>query len=189
MSIQLERLLEADLLFGLAVRFFGVFAVLLVLMLFMYASGWVFRRYMGGEKDPAAAAQAERGGALPDVPTRVSGVSSSPGDDVAPVSGEVAAVVALCIRDSAASLAATGLPVPGETAAAIALALSAHPGEDSIPLHRHGSVAPAAFFPSRDCREQSPWTLLGRQESLSRNDPWTGRRSADREPTNREPKV
>jgi Na+-transporting methylmalonyl-CoA/oxaloacetate decarboxylase gamma subunit len=41
----LDRLMEPELIFGLAVRFFGVFAVLIILMAFMYLSGWLFTRY------------------------------------------------------------------------------------------------------------------------------------------------
>ena len=39
-----ERLSNPEVLFGLAVRFFGVFIVLIIVMIVLYLSGWVFQR-------------------------------------------------------------------------------------------------------------------------------------------------
>jgi len=188
LHFELERMLEAKLLFGLAVRFFGVFAVLILLMVILYATGWFFSRYMTGEKKTP---QGQGEGASPAASTTekpVQATDASPAAMEAPVSGEVAAAIALGIRESAGSLAASGFPVAGEVAAAVAMALSAHPGAHLFPLQHYGTMD-SASRPSGGDHQESPWKLLGRQEAISRNNPWTGRRRTDRETTNREPKV
>ena len=40
----LERLSNPEVLFGLAVRFFGVFAVLIIVMIVLQLTGWFFQR-------------------------------------------------------------------------------------------------------------------------------------------------
>jgi len=183
----LERLMNPELLFGLAVRFFGVFVVLIVLMLILYLSGWILQRFAAAA-GPAGAAPPPRKQAAPGPAPRPSkGSAAAPAEPSAPaVSDETAAVIALCIQASLedGSLAAGVGPSHDEVAAAVALALSDPCLEPVLSPQRYGTPEPLAA--SGGGVRESPWKLLGRQEAFSRNDPWAIRRAGDREPTHRE---
>jgi hypothetical protein len=185
MQPYLERLLDPQLLFGLAVRFFGVFIVLGILMAFLFLTGWIFSR-MGERKKKEVSGGPSTRGSDEGEPVRVPVPNTSSPDAGEPVPEEVAAVVALSLHEAAGLRAASGFPVSGETAAAVALALSDPRNEHpfSGPHHRTTDLPPFG----RDYRE-SPWKLLGRQEAVSRNNPWTGRPRTGREITHREHKA
>jgi len=182
MELQLERLLDEQLYFGLMVRFFGVFVVLGILMAFLYLSGWIFSRMGDRDKKEASGGPSTKGsGTGKPVPVPAPDISCL--DSREPVPEEVAAVVARSLHQAAGVRAASGFLVSGETAAAVALALSDPRNEHpfSGPHHRTTDLPPIG----RDYRE-SPWKLLGRQEAVSRNNPWTGRPRTGREITHRE---
>jgi hypothetical protein len=184
----IERLLEPELLFGLTVRFFGVFAVLIILMAVLYISGWLFTKYRDKEKETNSGGHSGTPAATekyppPPPPAADTALMKTPGSVA---SGEEATAIALCIRESLEDGSLVVSEPPSEAAVAIALALSDRSGDHIIPLQSYGTPDP---LPSGSGRRESPWKLLGRQEAISRNDPWTGRWSAGRVTTNRERKT
>ena len=189
MNIYLERLLNEELLFGLVIRFLGVFAVLFILMMIMYATGRLFRWYDDRGKKAAAPVpppEGEDGDSLPVGPVPI---PVHPGShETAPPPGEVVAAVALAIEHAGASLPASGLPVTGEVAAAIAMALPAGPRalrERAGRPELSGDAASVLLQTGR-VPDHSPWKILGRQDAFLGGEPWGARRRADRNPTDRE---
>jgi len=142
-----ERLSNPEVLFGLAVRFFGVFIVLIIVMIVLYLSGWVFQRLekKGQEpSSPAGPASSPPKPAPPETPTEA--VGTSPGSAVP---DEVAIAIALAM-------------VPDEVAVAVALALTEAVEErGSVPLSSTRGSTPSA------CEQPgSAWKLVGRQQGL-----------------------
>jgi len=138
----MERLSNPEVLFGLAVRFFGVFIVLIIVMIVLYLSGWLFQRLEEKEKAPPS----------PPKPTPqktpTGAVGTSPGSTVP---DEVAAAVALAM-------------VPDEVAVSVALALNEAAEEQGLaprPFAQAG--APASWE-----EPGGAWKLMGRQQALCR---------------------
>jgi hypothetical protein len=178
METYMQRLMEPELLFGLAVRFFGVFTVLIILMLVLYLSGWIFTRYKEKKEQQGSGGPSGTSGTTEKTPIRGAASGAPSMETTAPqASGEAAAAIALCVQESLAdgSLVASKVPAEDEVAAAIALALSDSSTDQVFPQQRYGSPAP--FLPQGNGHRESPWKLLGRQEAISRNNPWTGRRA------------
>jgi len=89
----MERLSNPEVLFGLAVRFFGVFIVLIIVMTVLYLTAWVFQRLEKKEEvalSPADPASSPLKSAPQETPTEA--VSTSPGSTVP---DEVAIAIAL----------------------------------------------------------------------------------------------
>ena len=145
----MERLSNPEVLFGLAVRFFGVFIVLIIVMIVLQLSGWLFQRLDKKAQEappPADPAPSPPKSTPQETPTEA--VSASPGSTVP---DEVAIAIALAM-------------VPDEIAAAVALALTEAVEErGSVPLlSTHGSTPSAWEQPG------SAWKLMGRQQALFR---------------------
>jgi hypothetical protein len=143
----MERLSNPEVLFGLAVRFFGVFIVLIIVMIVLYLTGWIFQRIE--EKEQEAASADDKGGPPHPTPTGTSAeaVGTSPGSDVP---GEIAAAVALSM-------------VPDEVAVAVALALNETAEERGLALR----LSAQAGVPAAWEEPGTAWKLVGRQQSLS----------------------
>ena len=145
----MERLSNPEVLFGLAVRFFGVFIVLIIVMIVLYLSGWVFQRM---EEKAQAASSPPSPPPSPPKPapqeTPTEPVQTSSGSAV---SDEVAIAIALAM-------------VPDEVAVAISLALTEAVEE------RGSAPALSALGSTPTAWEQpgSAWKLVGRQQGLFR---------------------
>lgn len=179
----LERLTNPDLIFGLAVRFFGVFLVLIIVMIGIWLVGLLFvwmeqssKKKISGSL-PEGLPVTEKGLAKPRK-TAEQGTQSD-------VPEEVAAVVALHLQESeeGAALVAEGGPVQGEVAAAISLSLARYLEEQGSGLPAAGRLPPIHEHSPHRQDQESPWKLLGRQETFSRRNPlpsakagnWRGR--------------
>jgi Na+-transporting methylmalonyl-CoA/oxaloacetate decarboxylase gamma subunit len=139
LSHALERLSHPEVLFGLAVRFFGVFIVLTIVMVILQLVGTVFKRLeTGTEETPSPAARARPPGAA----------ATSPDSRVP---DEVAVAVALAL-------------VPDEVAVAVALALAEAADEHGVAPR----LAARAVYPPDRQEPGSAWKLLGRQQALYR---------------------
>jgi hypothetical protein len=145
----MERLSNPEVLFGLAVRFFGVFIVLIIVMIVLHLSGWLFQRLEKKTEEPSSpAAPASSPPKSTPQATPTEAVSTSPGSTVP---DEVAIAIALAM-------------VPDEVAVAVALALTEAVEErGSVPLLSTPGSTPAAWeIPG------SAWKLVGRQQGLFR---------------------
>jgi hypothetical protein len=144
-----ERLSNPEVLFGLAVRFFGVFIVLIIVMIVLHLSGWMFQRIEKKAQEappPADPAPSPPKSTPQETPTEA--VSASPGSTVP---DEVAIAIALAM-------------VPDEVAVAVALALTETVEErDSLPLLSTRGSTPTAWE-----QPGSAWKLVGRQQGLFR---------------------
>ncbi len=142
-----ERLSNPEVLFGLAVRFFGVFIVLIIVMIVLYLSGWVFQRLeKKAQEAPSSADPATSPPKSTPQETPTEAVSTSPGSTVP---DEVAIAIALAM-------------VPDEVAVAVALALTEAVEErGSVPLLSTRGSTPAAWE-----QPGSAWKLVGRQQGL-----------------------
>lgn len=144
-----ERLSNPEVLFGLAVRFFGVFIVLIIVMIVLHLTGWVFQRIDKVRQKTPAPADAERPspGSPPEkAPDRA--VHAPPGSTVP---DEVAIAVALAL-------------VPDEVAVAVALALAeAVESKGLSPRLTVRTGAPAGWE-----EPGTAWKLVGRQQALFR---------------------
>lgn len=142
-----ERLSNPEVLFGLAVRFFGVFIVLIIVMIVLYLSGWVFQRLeQKAQEAPPPADPAPSPPKSTPQKTPTEAVSTSPGSTVP---DEVAIGIALAM-------------VPDEVAVAVALAFTEAVEErGSMPFLSTRGSTPAAW-------EQPgiAWKLVGRQQGL-----------------------
>jgi Na+-transporting methylmalonyl-CoA/oxaloacetate decarboxylase gamma subunit len=137
----LERLSNPEVLFGLSVRFFGVFIVLTIVMLAIYLVGRVFVKLEESQNQTSSPAAPERPSPLePVIPPRESTVPD-----------EVAVAIALSL-------------VPDEVGVAVALAL-AEAVKEGIPAPL--LCAPPAGPAPRE-EPGSAWRLLGRQQALFR---------------------
>jgi hypothetical protein len=145
----MERLSNPEVLFGLAVRFFGVFIVLIIVMIVLHLSGWVFQRLeKKAQEAPPSADPAPSPQKSTPQKTPTEAVSTSPGSTVP---DEVAIAIALAM-------------VPDEVAAAVALALTEAVEErGSMPLPSTRGSTPAAWE-----QPGSAWKLVGRQQGLFR---------------------
>lgn len=143
----MERLSNPEVLFGLAVRFFGVFIVLIVVMIVLYLSGWVFQRLeKKAQEAPPSAGPAPTPPKSTPQETPTEAVSTSPGSTVP---DEVAIAIALAM-------------VPDEVAVAVVLALTEAVEErGSVPLLSIRGSAPTAWE-----QPGSAWKLVGRQQGL-----------------------
>jgi hypothetical protein len=145
----MERLSNPEVLFGLGVRFFGVFIVLIIVMIVLYLTGWVFQRMerkteeASSPTDPAPSPPEPEPTSV-ETPTGV--VSTSPGSTVP---DEVAIAIALAM-------------VPDEVAVAVALALNEATEAQSL------APRPLAQAGARTAWEEpgSAWKLVGRQQAL-----------------------
>jgi hypothetical protein len=149
LSQVMERLSNPEVLFGLAVRFFGVFIVLIIVMIILYLTG---RLFQGFDKTTEEAPSPAGTGKPPPKPTpqetHTEAVSASPGSAVP---DEVAIAVALAL-------------VPDEVAVAVALALAEAAEETGLaprPFAQTGT--PTAWE-----EPGSAWKLVGRQHALFR---------------------
>lgn len=145
----MERLSNPEVLFGLAVRFFGVFIVLIIVMMVLYLTGWLFQRLeRKAEEVPSPADPVSPPPKPTPQETPTQAVSASPGSAVP---DEVAVAVALSL-------------VPDEVAVAVALALTEAVEEKGL--------APRLFAQTgaRTAWEEpgSAWKLVGRQHALFR---------------------
>ena len=142
-----ERLSNPEVLFGLAVRFFGVFIVLIIVMIVLYLSGWVFQRLEKKAQEPSSPAGPASSPPKPtpqETPTEA--VSTSPGSTVP---DEVAIAIALAM-------------VPDEVAVAVTLALTEAVEErGAVPL-----LSTRASTPAASEQPGSAWKLVGRQQGL-----------------------
>jgi len=188
LQLDLSRLLETKLLGGLALRFFGVFVVLGILMVVLYITGWFFHRFLSGDRETPEK-EALPSGAPPVEGSAMARDALAGTAEASSVTGDVAAAIVLGLREAARSVASSGFPVAGEVAAAVALALSAGSGEGALPVLRAGDAPHAAGPHSGWGARESAWKLIGRQEAVSRNNPCADRRFTDRETTNRESKA
>ncbi len=137
-----ERLSNPEVLFGLAVRFFGVFIVLIIVMIVLYLSGWIFQRLE--EKAQAASSPASP---TPSPP--------KPAPQEAPTQR---------IQTS------SGSAVPDEVAIAIALALTEAVEErGSVPLSTRGSTPAAWEHPGSAWKLVGRQQGLFQKTSLSRD--------------------
>jgi len=149
LSHVVERLSNPEVLFGLAVRFFGVFMVLIIVMIVLHSTGWLFRRFDRKAEEsasPAGPASAPPKSSAKQPPMEP--VRTSPGSTVP---DEVAIAIALSL-------------VPDEVAVAVAMAL-AEAVEERVPLpfpSTRGAIPTAWQQPA------SPWKLMGRQQALFR---------------------
>lgn len=149
LSHVLERLSNPEVLFGLAVRFFGVFIVLIIVMIVLHLTGKVFQGLDTKEEDapsPATPRGSPPKPAPTGTPAEVGG--TTPGSTVP---DEIAIAVALAL-------------VPDEVAIAVALALTEATEQKSLsprPLAKAGT--PAAWE-----EPGSAWKLVGRQQALFR---------------------
>ena len=145
----MERLSNPEVLFGLAVRFFGVFIVLIIVMMVLYLTGWVFQRLEKKEEvalSPADPASSPLKSTPQETPTEP--IRTSPGSTVP---DEVAIAIALAM-------------VPDEVAVAVALALTEAVEErGSVPLLSTRGSTPTAWE-----QPGSAWKLVGRQQGLFR---------------------
>jgi len=143
----MERLSNPEVLFGLAVRFFGVFIVLIIVMIVLYLSGWVFQRLEEKEQEassPPAPAPSPPESTPQETPAEA--VRTSPGSTVP---DEVAIAIALAM-------------VPDEVAVAVTLALTEAVEErGSVPLLSTPGSTPSAWE-----QPGSAWKLVGRQQGL-----------------------
>jgi cytoskeletal protein RodZ len=158
-----ERISNPEVLFGLSVRFFGVFIVLGIVMIAIYLVGRVFVEI---ERGQGRAASPDAPEAAPDAgPAEAANVATAPASaemfsdqaeatpSSSPVSNEAAVAVALALAT-----------VPGEVAVAVTLALDQAAREAaSVPLG-----TPRATAPPGKGEPASVWKLLGRQEALFR---------------------
>ncbi len=139
LSQALERLSHPEVLFGLAVRFFGVFIVLTIVMVVLQLVGMLFHRLEAGtEETPSPAAKPK--------PT---GAGVTPTGSTVP--DEVAVAVALAL-------------VPDEVAVAVALALAEAADEQGVTPR----LAARAVYPPDRQEPGSAWRLLGRQQAIYR---------------------
>ncbi len=97
----LERLTNPELLFGLGVRFFGVFAVLIVVMVALQLTGYFYTRMQQREA-------ASRAGGKPADGAAPAGKGESPPGEPAGIPGEVVAAIALALGER---LGRGGVPV------------------------------------------------------------------------------
>jgi len=170
MEHYMERLANPDLIFGLVVRFFGVFIVLIIVMIGIWIVGRIFiRSRKSAEKAEAAKAQALK--AQQETAAGVEGTEREGAG--AEVTEEVAAVIAVHLEKSAEAAEfreAESSSVPEEVAAVISLALARHMAQQTF-------MMPALLHDSGSRMErESPWKLLGRQEAFStRTLPFRGR--------------
>lgn len=158
-----ERLTDPEVLFGLSVRFFGVFIVLGIVMIAIYLIGRVF----------VEIEKAQEPGASPDAPEGSSAAGSVEGEILTtpPVSTETpseqvgAALSPSPVPDEAVVAVAMALAmVPGEVAVAVTLAMDQASQETvSVPFGADRASPPAAKG-----EPGSAWKLLGRQEALHR---------------------
>ena len=145
----MERLSNPEVLFGLAVRFFGVFIVLIIVMIVLYLSGWVFQRLeKKAQETPSLSDPTPSPPKSTPNRTPPEAVSTSPGSTVP---DEVAIAIALAM-------------VPDEVAVAVALALAEAVEErDSVPLLSARTSTLGAWE-----QPGSAWKHLGRQQGLFR---------------------
>ena len=143
----MERLSNPEVLFGLGVRFFGVFIVLIIVMIVLYLTGWVFQRMERKEEEASSPADPAPSPTKPTpVETPSEAVNTSPGSTVP---DEVAVAIALAM-------------VPDEVAVAVALALNEATEERGLALR------PPAQAGARTAWDEpgSAWKLVGRQQAL-----------------------
>ena len=96
----LERLTHPDLIFGLVVRFFGVFIVLIIVMIGIWLVGRLFVWKEQSEKKKDAGGGPSVGETLAKIDSMDSLETTTESHDT-PVPEEVAAVVALHLQESA----------------------------------------------------------------------------------------
>ncbi len=150
LSHVMERLSNPEVLFGLAVRFFGVFIVLIIVMIVLHLTGWLFQRIDREEEVPSSSDTPAR---TPSVEPRArqtpaEPVPTSPGTTVP---DEVAVAIALSL-------------VPDEVAVAVAVAL-AEAVEEGVPLPSP-SMRKAVHTAWQ--QQESAWKLMGRTQALFR---------------------
>ncbi len=144
-----ERLSNPEVLFGLAVRFFGVFIVLIIVMIVLYLTGWVFHRL--DKKRQAARSAADAGGPLPESVSEKGPVQTGAASPGSTVPDEVAVAVALAL-------------IPDEAAVAVALALTEAADEQGSGLHHTaGARVPTVWE-----EPGNTWKIVGRQQALFR---------------------
>jgi len=171
MEQYMARLANPDLIFGLVVRFFGVFIVLIIVMIGIWIVGQIFIRNEKSEakeKTVQAVSKKQRQ-AAPDV-ERTTQPGAGP-----EATEEVAAVIAVHLQESAeaARLREAASSVSEEVAAVIALSLTAYSAQQMF-LHP-GLMEKVASASD----QESPWKIMGRQEAFStRTLPFTGRGAA-----------
>ncbi len=85
------RLTDPELIFGLAVRFFGVFIVLIIVMIGIWISGKIFTRIQENAKDRVAGSQGGQG------QPAAQAISPAAGSAESAVTEETAAVIALSL--------------------------------------------------------------------------------------------
>jgi len=171
MEQYMERLANPDLIFGLAVRFFGVFVVLIIVMIGIWIVGQIFLR----AKESAEKEKADQGQALSAKRETTAAVESTgTGEAGAEATEEVAAVIAVHLQESAetAGLRQAGSAASEDVAAVIALSLARHMAQQTFML-------PSLMQDTASRMErESPWKIMGRQETFStRTLPFRGRRA------------
>jgi hypothetical protein len=145
----MERLSNPEVLFGLAVRFFGVFIVLIIVMIVLYLSGWVFQRLE--EKEKEAASPAPPAPSPPKPAPQEGPAQTGQTFTGSTVPDEVAVAIAMAM-------------VPDEVAVAVALALTETVEDRSaVPLLAALGPTPAAWE-----QPGSAWKMVGRQQGLFR---------------------
>ena len=186
-DIWIERMTDPDLLIGLGFRFFGVFAVLIIVMIGIWVMSFVIRRWetaggFGAFRPLPRRAVPEPAPLSPSVGSAAETRPSERYSD--DVSGETATAIALALEAARRQGSVTTSTTPtAEVAAVIGLALAAH--------RTSGQTSTAPNPGSQPCtgqgqRTDSPWKVLARQEAISRNDPYAGRWGAARGKANRE---
>jgi len=166
-----QRLQDPQLLFGLAVRFFGVFIVLIIVMIGIWLLGHLFRRIESSARSRGSSTAKTSASDQSGTPPSGRALTEPAREDSIP--DEVVAAIALQIekaRDDG-TLAASVTPVPQEVAAAISLALQASEGMCEVPTQGSGLAGRITTWQEAE----GSWKLMGRQEAISRNDPWAGR--------------
>ncbi len=146
----MERLSDPEVLFGLAVRFFGVFIVLIIVMGLLFLTGRIFQRLEGKEQEatrpPAGPAPSPPAPSEKERPPEAVPDFSGPG-----VADEVAIAIALAM-------------VPDEVAVAVAMALGEEFEERASGPHpSSGRTAPSGWQ-----QPGSAWKMVGRQQALFR---------------------
>ncbi len=150
LSQAMERLSNPEVLFGLAVRFFGVFIVLIIVMGLLFLTGWFFQKLEERDKEAARSAPADPTPspppASPPKETPTEAASASAGSEVP---DEVAIAIALAM-------------VPDEVAVAVAMALNETVEQGaSVPLLSVRETAPTGWE-----QPGSAWKIVGRQQAL-----------------------
>jgi len=166
-----DRITSPELMFGLAVRFFGVFIVLIIVMIGIWVSGLIFKKLEEAQKSRTSTPPGQGGAGIQPV-TEGSPLPTPPEASGPPVSQEVAAVIALNVQEAhrQGKLLVTAPSVPPEVAVAISMAVSRYRKEEYTPYPLSERPEPTPSWRA----VASSWRLLGRQEAFSRNIPWTG---------------